>query len=314
MLKSKQSKVPDHVRGDRLDLVACELFPDLSRKKIKSILDAGGAYVNKKRVYLAKYEVYAGDKIELFWNEGALRGVNTISLQDIVYDNPEWLVVCKPAGLASQATLESQTNTLLGALNRLDSQKFPLDKLFLVHRLDKDTSGLILIAKTKAVQKEFEELFLKRQIEKKYEALCFYTPPEPQGLITYPIAKRQDKTNTYFAVLNLKKSPKDSKSAETYYTVLHSFTKSQVSHVLCEPKTGRTHQIRVHMSAMGCPVLGDKTYALNIIGHRLGQSVLRHMLHAKSLQFTLKGEKYAFESPLPQDFKDILSSLEKIDL
>ena len=189
--------------------------------------------------------------------------------------------------------------------------------MFMVHRLDKDTSGIMVIARNKIVQKKFEDLFREKKIAKTYDALCFNIPQKPAGLISFPIAKDNSKPNSYFAIMSSPRGSttgsrnKDAKEAQTEYKLIQNF-KNEASHIQCHPKTGRTHQIRVHLGAIGCPILGDKTYSQNIYGHRFAQVALRQMLHASSIEFEFDNKKFQFSVPFPEDFTEALKKLEEV--
>ena len=327
MLKSKSAKITGQYNGERFDIVAAALFEDLSRKKIKAIIDSGGAYINKKRIVVAKTTVKLGDKIEVFWEDKQDNGKNTgasnqyhlkntigtyLDKETLIYENDDFFIINKPAGIVSQATLSSSKDTILHALSIYDPNKFDIHKMFLVHRLDKDTSGLMIISRNKEVQNKFENLFRDKKIKKSYDALCFHAPQKLEGNILYPIAKDNSRKNCYFAVTNSNSKIRDAKSAETNYLVKKIYKNGEASLINCLPKTGRTHQIRVHLSAIGCPLLGDKTYSQNIYGHRYSQIALRHMLHASNLNFEMNGEKFEFIAPLPEDFQRIIKTLESV--
>lgn len=320
MLSQIKAQVPPALNGERFDVASASLFSSLSRKKIKLIIDRGGAYLNKKRVMIAKKTVATGDTIELFWDEA--RPLTTNEVQNIpvpiISNQTDFVVINKPAGLPSQATLTSSEETVLHALKIQYPSEFSGHELLLVHRLDKETSGVMLIAKNKRAQKTLESLFQERKIKKVYHALSFGIPRETQGVISWPIRRDQTRPNTYMAVLNRPNAraassrSNDVKSALTGYVVLKTFPKAQCSYFECRPETGRTHQIRVHLQALGTPLLGDKTYANNVIGHPCAQWAARHMLHAQSLSWTSpEGETFAFEAPFPDDFRSCLNRLEQ---
>ncbi len=327
MLKSVNAKITELLNGERFDIAAAQLFPQLSRKKIKIIIDSGGAYLNKKRIKIAKTAVKSSDKIELFWEETSssaeqnvavkqLKIKNNINIslssKNIVFENELFFIINKPAGIASQATLVSSTDTIFHLLNKMDPVKFNLKKMFLVHRLDKDTSGLMIIARNTLIQKEFEDLFRDKKVEKHYYAICFNIPKQNEGEINLPIAKDNSRKNCYFAITNPNSKNKNGKEALTRYSVVKYFKESNAALISCFPKTGRTHQIRVHLSALGCPLLGDKTYSQNIYGHKFYQLALRHMLHASHLKFQLAEQNYEFNSDLPEDFQYIIKTLETV--
>lgn len=299
MLKSKRSVVTKNIREERFDVASTILFPEFSRKKIKIIIDNGGAYLNKKRITVAKFLVRPNDVIELFWDD-AQTAQTQLTKDNIIFENEFFIILNKPAGIPVQGTLDSDKNTILYALNKYDSNKYPLNKMSLVHRLDKETSGLMIIAKDQQSQKEFENLFREQKIEKIYKALCFFPPKQKEGVIKFPIAKDISRKNTYFAVTNKKKYP-DQKEAETAYKV-EKILAHGVALIACFPKTGRTHQVRVHLLSMGCPIIGDKTYAQNVYGHPYARTAVRQLLHAYQLKFNFKGKDYIFECPLPETF------------
>ncbi len=323
MIEKHLATVTVALDGDRFDVAAVALFPALSRKKIKGIIDNGGAYLNKKRVGIAKNTVKQGDKLELYFevvSEAVTDGpqlkfkksggIVTFSAADILHSEADFLVVNKPAGLASQATLTSSHDCILNAVSLANPQEYPLKNLFLVHRLDKETSGLLIIARNKKTQSFFEEQFRDRKINKVYHALCLGQLKEKLGKVSFAIGKVQGGANQYYPVMQSGKGPRDAKSAETDYRVIAEHMNNQVSLVACYPKTGRTHQIRVHLMALGCPILGDKTYARNVLGHPAAQMALRHMLHAISVSFTdWNGVIREFNAPLPLDFSNLLSAI-----
>lgn len=320
MLAQIKAQVPAALNGERFDVAAAAMFTSLSRKKIKLIIDRGGAYLNKKRVTIAKRTVATGDVVELFWDEA--RPLTSNEVQNIpvkiIANNEDFVVINKPAGLPSQATLTSSEETVLHALKVQYPEQFSNQELLLVHRLDKETSGVMLIAKNKNAQKTLESLFSERKVKKVYHALSFGIPRLLQGVLSWPIRRDASRPNTYMAVMNASAGRTASsrgseiKSAVTGYLVLKTFPKLQCSYFECRPETGRTHQIRVHLQALGTPLLGDKTYANNVIGHPCGQLAARHMLHAFSLSWTTpEGQTFAFEAPFPDDFRACLNRLEQ---
>lgn len=318
MVAQIKAQVPGSLNGARFDVAAAALFEGMSRKKIKSVIDRGGAYLNKRRITLAKKEVTAGDIIELFWDESrslSERTVKKIPIQ-ILSNQENFVVVNKPAGIPSQATLTTSDETVIHALKEQYQNLFSTSELLLVHRLDKETSGVMLIAKSKAAQQDLEKLFLERKMKKVYNALCFGLPKSKQGVLDWPIRKDPSRPNTYVAVVGAAgrggRGAAQAKTALTRFQVLKTFPKNRASLIECYPETGRTHQIRVHLQALGVPLLGDKTYSTNVIGHPLAQSATRHMLHAVSLSWIDKdGQTFAFEAPFPEDFGACLYLLEQ---
>lgn len=316
MIEKRLATVNTATDGERLDLAICKLLPELSRKRAKALIDEGSVYVNKKRILFAKHPVRKGDSLEIFWevkkqnSETTATATSKLTAESILFENENFLAVNKPAGVPTQATLTSSHGTILHEIEKLDPKKFKLSGLHLVHRLDKDTSGILLVARNAAWRKILEDAFRDHKVQKTYEALCFAIPKQKEGLIEYPIAKNQSQHNAYYPVLNNGRKHPDQKSAATRYEVVESFDKVKASYVRCFPKTGRTHQIRVHLMAIGCPILGDKTYSQNVIGHPLAQVAFRQMLHAKSVQFKgPKGEIFEINAPLPADFSECLEKM-----
>ncbi|MEN9826505.1 MAG: hypothetical protein RI953_2250 [Pseudomonadota bacterium] len=320
MLSQIKAQVPQALNGARFDIAAATLINTLSRKKIKTIIDRGGAYLNKKRVVLAGKTVVAGDVIELFWDEARPLSGNEVSSLPvaIIAEFENYVVVNKPAGLPSQATLSSTQDTVIHALQIQYPDKFSSVELHLVHRLDKETSGVMLLAKNKKTQQQLEKLFQDRKIRKVYHAISFGIPSQKDGLLEWPIRRDSSRANTYVAVMSQSKTrsasshSKEVKSARTRYEVLKTFPKMNASYIECKPETGRTHQIRVHLQALGVPLFGDKTYSNNVIGHTCSQWAARHMLHASSLSWIeIDGRTVAFEAPFPDDFRACLNRLEQ---
>ncbi len=303
MLKSKKFTITQPSQQKRFDVACAAIFPEISRKKIKTIIDNGGAYINKKRVKVAKAFLTIGDTVELYWDDKQKDSIQ-ITKESVVFENEDFIILDKPAGIAVQGTLDTDKTTILHALHKFYPKKYPFHAMYLVHRLDKETSGLMIIAKKQETQKVFEEMFRNHEIYKTYKALCYFTPKEKQGVVKYPIAKDIARKNTYFAVVTNKQYPSQ-KAAETEYTV-EKIYKNGVTLVSCTPKTGRTHQIRVHLGAIGAPILGDKTYAQNIYAHPHGRGVLRQMLHASDLKFKFDNEDFEFNVKLPDDFSKII--------
>jgi RluA family pseudouridine synthase len=318
MLSQIKAQVPPALNGMRFDIVAAQVFEGFSRKKIKMIIDRGGAYVNKKRILVAKKTVSSGDIIELFWDESRpLSSRSTKHLPVTLLDNREdFVVVNKPAGLPSQATLTTSDDTVIHALKQQYPDLFGSADLQLVHRLDKDTSGVMLVAKSKSAQARLEKLFQERKMSKTYYALCYGSPKSTQGVLDWAIRKDSSRPNTYVAVMSgaarRGRAGLGEKSARTRFLVVNTFQGARACLIECQPETGRTHQIRVHLQALGVPLLGDKTYSTNVVGHPLAQLAGRHMLHAARIGWTgADGEEFAFEAPFPDDFSDCLNHLKK---
>jgi 23S rRNA pseudouridine1911/1915/1917 synthase len=303
----KSYKVKENLNGQRFDLAAVELS-GLSRKKIRQTIDSGGAFLNKKRIWIAKYQVKVGDVLELRAEEkqakteqGVQKGI--LSKQHIIFDDVDFLVINKPSGVSvdsSKITIFSYLQEILSGQN--------LNQFALANRLDKDTSGLLIITKNPKAESEFRYLFSNRKVNKTYRVISFDTPETEKGLITYPIIQHSKGKNQYFAVTDEKEAHKG-KSAETSFTLLDSFVNKRISYLECQPKTGRSHQIRVHLRAIGNPVLGDKLYASHLGHHPFFQIASRQMLHSYKLNFVFREKEYNLKAQLPEDMSKLLSRL-----
>ena len=171
----------------------------------------------------------------------------------------------------------------------------------IVHRLDKTTSGVMVIARTQEAFNELKKLFQEHKIVKKYTALVRGAVLQKSGAITLPLLK--SKSSVKYPKRRIAKKDEEGKTAETHWRVIKNFGDYALLEV--EPKTGRTHQIRVHLAATGHPIVGDKIYGKD------KKSILsRPFLHASSLKFSLFGAAYQFENPLPSDLQEFLDGLE----
>ena len=227
----------------------------------------------------------------------------------IIYEDKNFIVVNKPAGLPVHAGGAVKGETLVGWLVK----KYPEIKSVgddpkirpgIVHRLDKETSGVMVVARTQESFEALKHLFKTRQVAKKYFALVKGRIAKKSGVIELPIGtlKTHGVKRTVFA-----KHAKNIKAAVTAFRVLERFPDSTLVEVL--PKTGRMHQIRVHFAAIGHPVLGDRLYG-GAAAREAGLS--RQFLHASSLSFSYpEGRRFTFEASLPEDLKEILKGLRK---
>jgi len=228
---------------------------------------------------------------------------------DIVYEDKNVIVVNKPAGLLVHSTTPERSEiekTLAGwilsrfpeVVNVGDSENRP----GIVHRLDKDTSGIMVIAKNQKVFEHLKNQFQNRDVKKTYKAIIFGTPEEAEGIIDKQIGLKAGTTKrTVFG-------GKMVKEALTKYKILESF--KDASYLEISPKTGRTHQIRVHLASIGHPILGDKLYSSKTSKKIDIPGINRQMLHAYSLEIeSIEGGKMFFIADIPEDFKKVLQYL-----
>ena len=288
--------------GQRLDKALAARFDDLSRVQIQALIRDGLVTVNAGFVK-ASYRLEAGDVIVVRVpvpepeRDPEPEAIPLV----ILYEDDNLAVIDKPAGMVVHPAYGHTSGTLVNAVLARWPQIAAFDepeRAGIVHRLDKETSGVILIAKTPAVQDYLRAQFKARQVEKQYLALIEGTPDTPEGLIDAPIG-RDSKQRKRMTVT------RDGREAVTEYHVLEHYANHSLVEVF--PKTGRTHQIRVHMAFIGHPVVGDTVY-----GHRKQRiKMKRHFLHAAAITFALpeSGGLLTVESPLPVPLQDVLNKL-----
>jgi 23S rRNA pseudouridine1911/1915/1917 synthase len=288
---------------ERLDRVLVARLSDLSRAQAQRLIKGGDVTVNG-RPSKPSYRVQVGDEIAVRVPVEALEMVLPEDIPlDIVYEDDVLLVVSKPAGMVVHPALGHPSGTLVNAVLAHCPQAAEVggpDRAGIVHRLDKDTSGLILVAKDEVTRTVLQRQFKRRQVLKTYLALVEDQVHPREGVIEAPIGrdKRQRKK---MAVV------RSGRPARTTYRAVEYFA----DHTLLEvrPHTGRTHQIRVHLSWMGYPIVGDTTYGRR--RQRLLQD--RHFLHAAQLRFThpATGEEVEFKAPLPPGLVALLKQLRR---
>jgi 23S rRNA pseudouridine1911/1915/1917 synthase len=287
--------------GERLDKYIAAQRPDLSRAQVQRLLAEGLITVNGLWPK-ASYQVRAGDCIRVRLPPPVPSEVQPepIPLR-IVYEDSDLLVVDKPAGMVVHPAPGHKAGTLVAAvlahapdLAGIGGTRRP----GIVHRLDKDTSGLILVAKNEAAYRHLQDQFKNRAVNKVYLALLEGYPPAEHGRIEAPIGRDPRRRQRMAVVAGGRK-------AVTEYRVLARYTGYTL--VAAEPQTGRTHQIRVHFSWLGHPLVGDTVY-----GRRTAAlGCPRQFLHAHRLGFRLPADnRYVkFESPLPADLLAVLARL-----
>ncbi len=286
----------------RLDKVIRDCVPDLSRTQGQRLIEAGQVTVDGEPQKPA-YRVEPGETVTVILPpeepEAPVRP-QSIPL-DIIYEDNDLLVINKPAGMVVHPGPGHAQGTLVNALlahHPPIADVGPHDRAGIVHRLDKDTSGALVVAKRQPVLEALQEQFRNRQVEKAYLALVKGEVQPPEGIIEVPIGR--DPTDRQ----RMAPLP-EGKYARTRYRVVRRFR--GYSLVEAEPYTGRTHQIRVHLSWMGHPVVGDTDY-----GHRRQRLLKdRHFLHASRLGFThpTRQEPVTFEAPLPSQLEALLRGL-----
>jgi len=290
--------------GPRIDRYIAQAVPALSRSFVQKLLDKGWVTVGGQTPK-ASYKVMAGDLIlvRVPPTEPAEVCAEAIPLA-IVYEDADIVVVDKPAGMVVHPAHGHSSGTLVNALLAHCPDLAGIGGEFrpgIVHRLDKDTSGLMVVAKNDAAHRHLQEQFRQRQVHKTYLALTEGVLPAAHGVIDAPIG-RDHKHRQRMAVLL-----RGGREARTEYHVQEYFSEHTL--VEAEPVTGRTHQIRIHFAFIGHPIAGDRVYGLR--KQRL--PLERQFLHAVRIAFTLPGSGKAveFRSELPADLAAVLEMLRK---
>ncbi len=282
-----------------------ERVAGLSRSAIQRLIDHGRVTVNAEPAK-ASYKVRPGDRVVACVPQpGSEEPAAEAIPLDIVYEDQVLIVIDKPAGMVIHPAPGHQSGTLVNALlaHCLELAGYSQDRRpGIVHRLDRDTSGLILVAKNEQIRRALQRQFQARQVHKVYLALLDGYLEAAHGRIEAPLG-RDPRHRQRMAVVP------GGREAITEYRLLTTFAGGDYSLVEAEPKTGRTHQIRVHFASIGHPVVGDTVYGRR----RTSLPVPRQFLHAQRLGFThpLTGRPLEFEAPLPDDLAAVLRLLEQ---
>ena len=289
--------------GERLDKVVPNHIPDLSRAVTQRLIKAGEVTVNG-RPSKPGYRVQVGDEVMVQVPVEFPEPVLPESIPlDIRYEDEYLLAVNKPAGMVVHPAIGHPAGTLVNAVLAHCPQVAEVggpERAGIVHRLDKDTSGLILIAKDEATQVALQRQFKRRQVAKTYVALVDGLVYPREGVIEVPVG-RDKRHRKRMAVV------RSGRPAQTMYRVVEYFSDNTLLEV--RPHTGRTHQIRVHLSWMGYPIVGDVVYG----PRRQRQLTDRHFLHAAQLRFAHPGfgQDIEIKAPLPPELDGLLERLRR---
>lgn len=280
--------------GGRADKLVAGKYPQFSRSALERLFDFGHIVISGEAAKPA-HRLRAGEIIEV--NEQNLTSEPPTVNLPIVYEDDDVVVIDKPAGVLTHSkgalNLEATVASFIGP--KINDEDMGGNRAGIVHRLDRDTSGVIITAKNEQAMAVLQKQFSKRKASKTYLAIVEGVPDPPKAIIDAPIMRNPARPQT-FKVGSL------GRNAQTEYDVLKSFEKNGQKYSLIRlvPKTGRTHQLRVHMAYIHHPMVGDRVY---------GRNGLPLMLHALSLEITLpNGERRKFESPAPRRIKELVDA------
>lgn len=291
--------------GIRIDRVLAEKYQDFSRSYLQKLLKDQQVFVNEKTVK-SNYKVQTGDSVRILLPDMEEPDIVPQEIPlDILYEDDFLLVVNKPKGMVVHPSAGHMEGTLVNAvLAHCRGNLSGINGVLrpgIVHRIDKDTTGALLICKDDATHRDLAEQLKVHSIKRRYRAIAYGSFKENEGTVEGPIGRHP--TDRKKMSINYK----NGKDAVTHYRVLERF--KNAAYIECSLETGRTHQIRVHMSSIGHPLLGDEVYGSGRNPYHLqGQA-----LHAMVLGFVHPhtGEYMEFEAPLPDYFVKLLEKLRK---
>lgn len=303
-MNSEHKFIVDDLSRDRLDKFLVEKLPDYSRSRIQTFIREGKVLVNQKQITKGGVIVECGDIVQITIPpiiESTL--VPEEIKLDIIFENADLIVVNKPAGMVVHPAAGHSSGTLVhAALHHAPHMEGIGGEIRpgVVHRLDKDTSGIILLAKNDKSHRFLQDQFRNRSVQKTYYALVDGHPPTNTGRIEAPIG-RDPSHRKQMAIVPISRG----REAITEYKVIEKFENHCL--ISAHPLTGRTHQIRLHLGFIGCPIVGDKVYGYR----KTSLEAKRQMLHAYRIEITLPGEtsQRVFEAQLPVDMSLLIQHL-----
>lgn len=318
-------EIPRHLNDERIDSALATLLEEkfgeervLSRTAVTRHINNGEVLLNGKAV-LSRALVKTHDIItfphSIFEKKTELKPLSEEIDVKKLFENDHILVLEKGAGVQMHQGGSYQGGTVAEWLfthyPELSSVGEDSTRPGIVHRLDRDTSGVLVVAKDQETFQELKNAFQNREVEKTYIALVYSHLKELEGVVSasllrHPgeLKRRAIDPETYTGTL-----PGNTRTALTHYRVIARFAEYDL--VELSPKTGRTHQLRVHLSYLGHPVVGDRLYAFKEARQKDKLSPRRHLLHAAKISFSVLGEDYEFQSPLPSDFQEVLHSIDE---
>lgn len=295
----------------RIDKFLARQFPSYSRSFLQKIIDQGNVVLNGQSVSKGGITLKVDDVVIINFPLNTIEFLSKEHLVhlgiEVIFEHQHFLIINKPAGVLVHKPNHYSTITTVVDWVTAHYQEIAsvgaIDRPGIVHRIDKDTSGLLVIPRTNYAHAIFGQKFKDRSINKTYYAVV-QGAPERIGTIDYAIGRHPHariKMHHFAKELIQKEGNETLRSALTYFKVLEYFDDKSLIEI--KPVTGRTHQIRVHFAAIGHPLEGDSLYGTP------SKLIARHALHAYSLGFTFDNEKFSFELPIPSDFKRLLDVL-----
>jgi len=287
----KEFEVSTDDIGMRADIFVAAKYPEFTRSSLEGLFENGQVLIDDKPAK-PSHKIKLGQTVTV--DEELIRRQPEDIELPIIYEDDDVAVIDKPAGILthSKGALNHEPTVASFIKSKLKDEALSGNRAGIVHRLDRPTSGVIIIGKFSESVRHLQKQFSQRKVKKHYLAIIEGVPKEPEAIIDAPILRNPRKPQT-FIVDNA------GKPATTYYKVIKSFKNGQKDYSLIDlmPQTGRTHQLRVHMAYIGHPIVGDSIY---------GRGDGRLMLHAKSLELTLPNkERRIFESKIPENIKEM---------
>lgn len=305
--------IPERMTGQRIDVALSEMLPDYSRSKITAWIKSGEALINHKP-FKPKDKVIGSEMVELTISQKQNNDwVGEDIPLNVVFEDEDIIVLNKTVGLVTHPGAGNWSGTLANALLHYEPKLATLDRAGIVHRLDKNTSGLMVVARNEKSQKYLVEQLQKHSVSREYSAIV-YGHMVAGGTIDEPIG-RDTKDRVKQSVSS------HGKEAVTHYRVIDRYQNH--THVKAILETGRTHQIRVHLSHIGYPLMGDPIYGGKVRFPKKADVILkeaivnfkRQALHARKLTLIhpISGELMSWKAPLPEDMLALLGVLSAYD-
>lgn len=282
--------IDNHKNTQRADIFVTNKYPQFARSALKGLFEREKVHINGKAAK-AGNKLKLGDKLSVD-TKLLFKEPKKLNLP-VIYEDDDVIVINKPVGVLthSKGALNLEPTVASFIRPKLNDKSLVGNRAGVIHRLDRATSGVIIVAKNTMALRSMQKQFSTRKVKKTYIAVAEGRLAEKQAIIDAPIARNPKKPQTF-------KASTSGKPSQTEYKVLKEFKKANKVYSMVElkPLTGRTHQLRVHLSYIGHPIVGDSVY-----GHG-GETML---LHAKELELTLPhGQRKKFAAPLPDSFKD----------